>query len=321
MKSILGFITSALILATVLSMSTEAYSDFQEEFHKTIKIKKGKTIKIDNINGNVNVSSWDNDYVDVYALKKTRRSRDELDRVTIEVHNKDVLEITTLVDKYDPDEYSFFERLFKGLRTRNPKVTVEYTVKIPRTSNLGIAETTNGNVNITGTSGDTLAKTTNGRVFVDNVKGYINAISTNGNIEVINVEGSAEAKTTNGKVYIENVSGVVSARSTNSGIEIKGATEINSAGTTNGDIEISLTEHSSGDMDISTTNGSITLHVPSNFNGDVDLKTTNGSIKAENFTITLEKLSKNHLIGTIGNGGRFIKMKTTNGSINLEKQI
>ncbi len=319
MKSIPGFFTSALILAAVLSLSTEAYSDFQEEFHKTIKVEKGKTIVIDNINGNVNVSSWDNDYVDVYALKKTRRGRDELDRMTIEVHNKDVLEITTVADEYDPDEYSFFERFFKGFRKRNPKVTVEYTVKIPRTSNLGIAETTNGNVNITGTSGETLAKTTNGRVFVDDVKGYINAVSTNGSIKVIDVEGSADAKTTNGKVYIENVSGVTSAKSTNSGIEIKGTSEINSARTTNGNIKIFLTEDSSGDMDISTTNGSITLRVPLNFNGDVDLKTTNGSIKAENFTITLGKLSKNHLIGTIGNGGRFINIKTTNGSIILGK--
>ncbi len=321
MKSILRFSIPSLILAAIVSISPEAYPDTQEKFHKTIKVEEGKTIEIDNINGAVTVSSWENDYVDVFALKKTRMGRDELDRVTIEIHNNEVLEIITVVDKYNPDKYSFFERLYYGFQKRNPKVTVDYTVTIPFTCNPGIAKTTNGNVNISGTSGETLAKTTNGRVHVESVTGHMNAISTNGGIKIMDVDGSADARTTNGKVYIEDVSGTVNAKSTNSGIEIIGATELYSARTTNGNIKISLREHSSGDMDISTTNGSITLLVPAHFSADVDLKTTNGRIHAENFTITLKQLSKNHLIGTIGSGGRFLKMKTTNGSIKLEKSF
>jgi len=121
MKSILRFCIPSLLLAVIVSISPEAYSDIQEEFHRKIEAEEGKTIEIDNINGTVTVSSWENDYVDVFALKKTRRGRDELDRVTIEIHNNEVLEIITVVDKYNPDEYSFFERLH--LNTSAPVAT------------------------------------------------------------------------------------------------------------------------------------------------------------------------------------------------------
>ena len=295
-----------------------AYPDAREEVHKIIIPEAGKPVEIDNINGSVTVSAWDRDVIDVLAVKKTRKNKDELDRVSIVIDNTDVLKIRTDIDSRNRHERTFLEKLLEMNWSMEPRVTVEYTVNIPQSCILGKAKTTNGAVTISGTTGDTIAETTNGAVRIEKAQGRILAKSTNGSISAFDITGQIDAVTTNGKINCENISGIINAHTTNGAIDIQDSHSIRKVHTTNSSIDIKLTGFLDCDMDVKTTNGSITLQTPREMNVYLDMSTTNGSIEAEGFTITISQLSKNHLTGTIGTPERSVTLRTTNGSIRLK---
>ena len=47
----------------------------REEFRETYNVAAGSTVSVDTFNGSIEVSGWDKDYVEVYAVKKTRYGR------------------------------------------------------------------------------------------------------------------------------------------------------------------------------------------------------------------------------------------------------
>ena len=274
-----------IILFAALFFSEKAFSENREEFHQTYTVKADTEVEVKNINGKVLISTWDKDSVDVFAIKRTRRGRNELDKMKIEVTIGDVMEIKTIKRKYDDSgEDTFFKRTFRRMRLRSPKVTVDYTIKLPGNVWLSEARTTNGTVELQGTRGDTYAHTTNGNVIVDSSEGYIKAKTTNGNIT------------------------------------INGDTAVSEARTTNGSISASLSAQYTQDTEISTTNGSVELYLYPDMNADIELKTINGKISAAGISLTLDTMSRNHLVGKIGSGGHKILTKTINGSIRLNKK-
>ena len=72
------------------------------------------------------------------------------------------------------------------------------------------------------------------------------------------------------------------------------------------------------DIRLSTTNGRISVAVPSNFAGELDAGTTNGSIHTD-FPITTTRGDNNRLRGTVNGGGAQLRLRTTNGGIEIKK--
>ena len=61
----------ALIFISVLFFSQNVYSDAEEEFHQTYTVKAGTEVEVSNITGKIDISAWNEDYVDVRALMRT----------------------------------------------------------------------------------------------------------------------------------------------------------------------------------------------------------------------------------------------------------
>ncbi|MBN1293780.1 MAG: hypothetical protein JXB48_18200 [Candidatus Latescibacteria bacterium] len=283
MKKIFCSIGLCLSLLLLFSVS-EATADAEEEFRQTYRISPGTAVTVENVNGDIHVSSWDNDYVDVRAVKRTNRGQDDLDLVTIEVINNGSLNIKTVYHKYDQNDDSFFRRSFKRFMSSGPKVNVNYTVKIPKQASLDDVKTVNGTVSIVETHGDT------------------ETYSTNGNVEVTRTNGKITAATTNGNVYVVD------------------ADCITKANAVNGNLKITLPGVMACDSELSTVNGSIDIFAAFDMNADVDFKTVNGSIKAQEFSVTISTVSKKELVGRLRDGGNRIKAKTVNGSIQLQRK-
>lgn len=277
-------LTGLLVCVLVCLPASDAFADAEEEFHETYTVEKGTEVEIQNVNGRIYVCSWDKDYVDVHALKRTKRGRDELKKVSIEVTANGVLEIKTEYHKYDSDDDKFFRRLVNRFFLSGPRVSVDYTVKIPEHSELRKVKTVNGAIKIIETNGDTDVSTTNGNITVERAKGNVIAITTNGNI------------------IVSETAALEKARSVNGGIDV------------------SFPERILCDSDISTVNGSINLYAQFDMSAEIDLKTVNGSISAEGFSITIDTVSKKRLIGKLRDGGNTIKVNAVNGSIRLNKK-
>jgi len=127
------------------------------------------------------------------------------------------------------------------------------------------------------------------------------------------------ASTTNGRVHCLNLDSVVEASTTNGDVEVS-TSEWASAKTTNGGVRVSMGNAKwSGELELLTTNGSVNVTLPASAEFQVHADTTNGKINSE-FPITVQgSFGNKNLYGTVGGGGRELKVATTNGGIELKK--
>jgi Putative adhesin len=127
------------------------------------------------------------------------------------------------------------------------------------------------------------------------------------------------ALTTNGRVHCLNLDSVVQAATTNGDVEVS-TSEWASAKTTNGGVRVSMGNAKwSGELELLTTNGSVDVTLPASAEFKVDASTTNGGIQTD-FPITVQgRFGPKSLSGTVGGGGRDLKVATTNGGIELKK--
>ena len=182
---------------------------------------------------------------------------------------------------------------------RPPSLNV--TIRVPAGVRLRV-HSGNGDVAVTGAHSELVARSGNGRVRVSGTAGEVEAASGNGEVTVENVRGPVSANSGNGDVRVTTVQGPVSARSGN------------------GDLFVRMSElRATDDMEFTTGNGRIEVTVPAEFNADIDASTGNGGIRTD-FPIQVSgRISKTRLRGTIGQGGRRLRLVTGNGEIELRR--
>jgi hypothetical protein len=125
--------------------------------------------------------------------------------------------------------------------------------------------------------------------------------TVNGEIEAEGIGADAEVSTVNGSIDVE-ATGHVEAR------------------TVNGSIRATMgrTDWSS-QAEFTTVNGGITLTMPADLSAEVSAETVNGDLETD-FPLTVTgRFGPRRMRGTIGNGGRYLKLSTVNGSIHLRK--
>ena len=126
--------------------------------------------------------------------------------------------------------------------------------------------------------------------------------TVNGGLEIRGASSAVVARTTNGPVRAESSGGPVSARTTNGPVYARM--------TTVGDAR---------DLDFSTTNGSVVVEMPDNLGAEVSMSTTNGSVSTE-FPATVQgRLNPRRLTVTLGDGSRHVRLRTTNGNVELRR--
>jgi len=186
-----------------------------------------------------------------------------------------------------------------GRNFRPPQLHV--TIRVPAGVRLR-AHSGNGDVSVTGAFAEATARSGNGRIRVSGTAGEVDAASGNGEVTVESVRGPVSANSGNGDIRVTTVQGPVSASSGN------------------GDLLVRMTElRAADDMQFSTGNGRIEVTVPEGFNADIDASTGNGGIRTD-FPIQVSgRISKTRLRGTIGQGGRRLRLVTGNGEIELRR--
>ena len=127
------------------------------------------------------------------------------------------------------------------------------------------------------------------------------------------------ARTTNGSVLARNLASVVEAATTNGDVDVS-TSEWASATTTNGGVRVSMGSAKwSGELQVRSTNGSVDVTLPASAEFKLDAATTNGGIHTD-FPMTVQgNYNPKELSGTVGSGGRELKVATTNGTIKLTK--
>ena len=285
-----------LLLFPVYSIIGET---LEKKFEKTIDFKKGGIIYLKNINGDIEVKSWEKEKVEIKALIQVKSGDDPqkfLDEIKILINTTDG-RVGIEVDYPDREEDRGFWDLLFGGRRRSFKVSFWLTV--PKISNIDM-NTTNGGINIYDIEGKVFSKSTNGSIQLENVSGNTELRTTNGSVNTKNIIGDIDAKTTNGRITLSNIDGNVVAR------------------TTNGEVLVDVIKSITGKiMNLRTTNGSVTLNLAKDIDADLDAKLTNGKIYTDFPVLVKGEISKNSISGKINNGGSLIQIRTTNGEIRI----
>ena len=256
-----AFLLSAATAPAVIAQDrTES-----KAFSFSEKLAAGSWIRIQNLNGDVNVVAASGDAVEVTAEKRWNRGDPRDVRFEV-LRDGENVTICALWDN-DREESSCDADSYRHEgNNRWNDVQVKFTVKLPRGIRVA-ASTVNGEVDITGARAQVRANGVNGSVRVSTSTGPVSAKSVNGSVDV----------------DMESVTG-------------------------------------SDDMSFASVNGDVVLRVPSVFDADITMSTVNGSVRSD-FPITLEgRIDPRRMRGTIGKGGRRLKISTVNGSLEIRKR-
>ena len=304
-----------LALALVAACFALAGCDIEEfgsfdrqsrDFHYSYPMRAGARLTLENFNGSVEITGWDQDTVDISGAKYAP-TEGILDALQIEIRN-------------NPDSVE--------IRTVRPSsirggAGARYVIKAPRKALLERIVTSNGAVRVADIEGPARLKTSNGSVRAQGLKGDLDAQTSNGSIELTNVEGGAVLRTSNAGIRADELRGSLDATTSNGSIRI--GMERLDAGrrvsllTSNGGVELTLPSNLAGDVKATTSNGGITVHLPNLPGARVTANTSNGSVTSEFEVKSMGASSKNRLEGSIGAGGPYIDLNTSNAAIRLLK--
>jgi hypothetical protein len=272
-----------------------------EVFTRNEPIARGEWFSFHSPIGDITVTEGTGTQIELRAEKILRRQGRVTDIGFKLVRGGDGVTICAVFedeDECNDDGYRSDRRRGWG-NFRPPSMNV--TIRVPAGVRVRMFSG-NGDVSVTGAYAELVARSGNGEVRVSGTAGVVDAASGNGEVTVDNVRGPVEASSGNGDVRVTTVQGPVSARSGN------------------GDLRVRMTElRVADDMEFTTGNGRIEITVPTGFNADIDASTSNGGINSD-FPIEVSgRLSKTRIRGTIGQGGRRIRLVTGNGEIELRR--
>ena len=251
---------SALALAVLLPSSVSAFK-LEERWEQSFSVEEGVKFVLDNVNGGIEISSWDRNEISVEALiriKAPSKSKAE------ELYKKIdfVIEKKTDYLRIEAD-LPRIRQVVMGLGG-HISINIHYEVRVPRYTNLDLT-------------------TVNGGIDVEEVRGRFDIRTTNGSIDLRGMEGEGDLKTVNGGIKCQIV-----------GFPRRGRLEIK---TTNGGVHLWLPNDVDGSLEAKTINGGIDLDIPltkkikvkrrmiSGVLGDgegmIKVRTTNGGISIE----------------------------------------
>ncbi len=201
---------------------------FQQDFNQTLPLSANGRIRLDNVNGRVEIIGSDRSDVVIQALKhgKTRESV-EATKINVAASPDEIA-----IHTEQPSGETGFSAIWSWLKNGgNNNATVDYAIQVPRQARLA---------NIS---------SVNGRIEIDDVSGDIAASAVNGEMQVHDAAGSLKLSTVNGRIVAELVS-----LSRGQSVSLSGV---------NGRIEVTLPADADADVSVSTVNGHITSEFPS----------------------------------------------------------
>lgn len=278
---------------------------YKEDFHYTYDLKPGARLYVENFNGSIEISGWNQDKAEITGSKYAS-SKELLAALKVDiVAAADSLRIRTV----RPSE-------------RRGNMGARYVIRLPHRATLERVESSNGSIRIENIEGEVRLRTSNGSVRVAALAGDLEAQTSNGGVELEDVDGRLVVRTSNGSIRGSAIRGTLDATTSNGAVRVafervQGRRSIRAV-TSNGSIDLDLPEVA-GDVEASTSNGAITLRLPSSTSAEVRAVTSNSSITTDFDVRVRGRMSKTNLEGTIGNGGPLLDLKTSNGAIRLLK--
>ena len=284
MTKLFGALAVAAFIAAPVASQAQDLGRDKDSWSWDGRVSSGNWFRLSSVNGPVSIEPSSDNMIHVRAQKIVKRG-DVTDVGFQVIQSGGDVRVCALWRRDICDEDGMHSRRNDDDEDRNDRhdVTVRFTVQIP-----------------------------------SGVK--VSAGTVNGEMRVRDVSSDVRASTVNGRVEVRNVGGEVRANTVNGGVDVTTRTGPVNANTVNGDIDVRMSSLArDGEMSFHTVNGSVTVETPSGLDADVSLDTFHGSISSDWPVQLSGKFGPRHAEGVIGRGGRSIRLKTLNGSVELRK--
>ncbi len=167
--------TTMKIFSTALllvGLSTQSYAKVTDEIERSFDVKSDAKFALENVNGSVEISAWDNSVIQVTAILSAK-NQDHLDRIKVEMNEtSNGISVET---KYEKSNWS---------NSNNSSGQVKYIVRVPRAAELETVSLVNGSL------------------VISNVEGQVNAELVNGSIKASGLANNGKFSSVNGSVKV-----------------------------------------------------------------------------------------------------------------------
>ncbi len=245
-------------------------------------------LRIDNANGRTMVIGEERTDIEIGVRKSARAESEE--------HAQALVGEIRVLHREDSTGALEVEVDIPGRWNRRGRADLD--VRVPRGTQVGITAA-------------------NGRICISGLRAAVRLHSSNGPIRVADVIGDVEIQTSNAKVHTECTCGRLLARSSNGKIELGEHRGSVDAATSNGTIRCELEDLGKHGCVLVTSNGRISLSLPDDVDGDVDIRVDNGIIRTAREISGSSEERTGRLKGTLGRGGTPIRLRASNGTIQL----
>ena len=218
------------------------------------------------------------------------------------------------------------------------EASADLRVRVPKGKNVAVNLGV-GKAFVTNVEGTIRISVSSADVATDRTRGSLRVSTGSGNVDLRSAAGDVNLSTGSGDITASGIDGSMLRLETGSGtIKLSdGKAGTIYASTGSGDIDATSAsgdelsfETGSGDIDVAliaafrsvhieTGSGDVTLKVPSTAGAEVDIDTGSGDIDLGGLTLTVRKVSHDHVTGTLGDGKGRVSVETGSGNVHLEK--
>ncbi len=277
-------LAAGLSLAAAHGIPAADAAQLKEVAERVFPFEQGGDLTIESQNGRITVEAWSRPEVRIQITREVRANEDDRAAELMKELRADVTLAKGRIEvKSHYPKRTESVGIMELLGQRVSALNIHYYVQVPTRTRL-VLQTANGELNVRGTTGYVVGQTVNGSVEVIAAVGHVEVSTTNGAIKLSGIDGSARAGTTNGGIVAE-------FRSLDPAVGI----------------------------DLQTTNGNVVMSLPANLKAVLEAITTNGRVNIE-FPIEKVGVKSSKVVqGRIGGGGVVVKLRTTNGNIDVKR--
>jgi hypothetical protein len=282
---------AAALAACDISIGASEYSVREE---KKFTLSGQAQLTISTFDGSIEIRGWDRNEVAV-EVEKIGPDQKTVDRIQVRAA-QDGNAITIDVPTPSPLETS-------GIR-RRPSANL--VVSVPAKSTVA-ARSGDGSIKVRRVSGKIDLDTGDGSVRAEDVAGTLVVRTGDGDVYGRKVDGQAEIHTADGTVSLDGVLTAVKIETRDGGI----------------DLTARPGSRTDGDWDVTTGDGNLQVEVPKGFGAEVDARTGDGRIRIDSLTDAPDSKKdddeqREAVAGTLGGGGRALRLRTSSGSITVK---
>lgn len=210
--AILGAFLALMVSSALAHARDNNEGRVTEEFHHTYPLSADGRINLQNINGAVHITVWDQNEVKVDALKLADNDT--------ELKNTEI-RINASANSISIETHYAKENDWGG---HHDFASVEYTLKVPRKAMLDEIKLVNGSLDVAGVQGEVRASCVNGMLTAKQLGGRAKLSTVNGELEAKfdRAAGEVELSSVNGSIDLtlpSDAKASIEANTVSGGIE------------------------------------------------------------------------------------------------------